>query len=528
MLFNSLQFLIFFPIVVTAYYLMPRRLGTYWLLAASYFFYMCWNAKYAVLLLFTTAVTYLSGLLLERIKQSRRTGRRRRAAMDLVVALSFVSNLLILFYYKYYNFAVITLTQLFENFHIQLHIPTFDILLPVGISFFTFQALSYTMDVYRDDIYAEKNFFRYALFVSFFPQLVAGPIERSRNLLRQLAKPKDFSYERAKEGLLLMLWGYFLKIVLADRIAIFVDRVYADTVTFGGLYILVATMLFAVQIYCDFSGYSTIAMGAARILGIDLMENFAAPYLAPTVAQFWRRWHISLTSWFKDYLYIPLGGSRRGKARKYLNKLIVFLVSGLWHGASISFVVWGGLNGLYQVISEMLEPLFRRAAGGTRPQSGTKAPASRTARPYPRAKAPASGGAPRPHRAKARILRLLRIIRTFCLVDFTWIFFRSDRFTTALDTIHAMVTVKNPEIFRDGSIFACALGRRGFLVVGFCIAILLFADICKEKGIRVREVILARGTIFQAFFVAASVLFILLFGVWGPGYDAASFIYFQF
>ena len=504
MLFNSLQFLIFFPLVVTAYYLMPRAAGMYWLLAASYFFYMCWNAKYALLLLFTTAVTYLSGLLLERIKQSSRTPVRRRRAMNLVVALSFASNLLILFWFKYYNFAVVTLTQLFARIHVQLHIPTFDILLPVGISFFTFQALSYTMDVYRDDIYAEKNFFRYALFVSFFPQLVAGPIERSRNLLRQLAKPKDFSYERAKEGLLLMLWGYFLKIVLADRIAMFVDRVYADTATYGGVYIVVATMLFAVQIYCDFSGYSTIAMGAARILGVELMENFSAPYLAPTVAQFWRRWHISLTSWFKDYLYIPLGGSRKGKLRKYLNKMIVFLVSGLWHGASFSFVVWGGLNGLYQVISEV----FASMAARLRPQTERAGQETRRPRSLP--------------------IRILCALRTFCLVDFTWIFFRADTFTTALDTIRAMVTVRNPQILTDGSLFACALGRRGFLLVGLCIAILLAADICKEKGIRIRERILTRGSIFQAVFVAVSVLFLLLFGVWGPGYDAASFIYFQF
>lgn len=219
--------------------------------------------------------------------------------------------------------------------------PVFDIILPVGISFYTFQALSYTMDVYRNEIYAEKNFFRYALFVSFFPQLVAGPIERSKNLLKQLGMPKKFNFEKVKEGILLMLWGYFLKMILADRIAIFVDSVYGDYQTFSGYYIAVATILFAIQIYCDFSGYSIIAMGAAKILDIDLMENFDAPYYSSSVAEFWRKWHISLTSWFKDYLYIPLGGSRKGKFRKNFNKMIVFLVSGLWHGANLSFVVWG-------------------------------------------------------------------------------------------------------------------------------------------------------------------------------------------
>lgn len=236
-------------------------------------------------------------------------------------------------------------------------LPSVDILLPVGISFYTFQALGYTIDVYRGDTCAEKNFFQYALFVSFFPQLVAGPIERSSHLLQQLATPHKFNSEEAKSGLLLMLWGFFLKIVLADRIAIFVDWVYGDYHTFGGWYLIVATALFAIQIYCDFAGYSIIAMGAAQILGIRLMENFQSPYLAVSVADFWRRWHISLTSWFRDYLYIPLGGSRCSKWRKYMNKMIVFLVSGLWHGAKISFVVWGGLNGLYQIIGEILQPL---------------------------------------------------------------------------------------------------------------------------------------------------------------------------
>ena len=198
--------------------------------------------------------------------------------------------------------------------HIELNVPTFDIILPVGISFYTFQALSYTMDVYRDEVYAEKNFIRYALFVSFFPQLVAGPIERSKNLLRELAAPKKFNYDAFIEGTLLMLWGYFLKIVIAERIAAFVDKVYGDYYTYDGVYLIVATALFAIQIYCDFAGYSTIAMGAAKILGVQLMENFDAPYLATSVAEFWRRWHISLTSWFRDYLYIPMGGQPQGKS----------------------------------------------------------------------------------------------------------------------------------------------------------------------------------------------------------------------
>lgn len=342
MLFNSMNFLIFFPVVVCIYFILPEKMKKFWLLASSYYFYMCWNAKYVLLLLSSTVITYASGLLLERIKQNTWDDVRKRKYKNAVVALSFSLNLAILFYFKYINFALSMMSRIFHAVHIDLNVPAFDILLPVGISFYTFQALSYTMDVYRDEIYAEKNFFRYALFVSFFPQLVAGPIERSKNLLKQLVQPKKFDFEAAADGFYLMLWGFFLKLVLADRIAVFVDTVYADYQTYTGWYLIIATMLFAMQIYCDFYGYSVIAMGAAEILGIQLMENFEAPYLSVSVAAFWRKWHISLTSWFKDYLYIPLGGSRKGKIRKYFNKMLVFLASGLWHGADISFVIWGG------------------------------------------------------------------------------------------------------------------------------------------------------------------------------------------
>ena len=362
MLFNSYQFLIFFPVVVLLYYVIPPKIRYLWLLAASYYFYMCWNAKYALLLLSSTLVTYISGYLIDRIRQARYPQKKEQRRKSWVVAACCAINLGILFYFKYANFTIEVLKRAFELIHIQWNPPHADVLLPVGISFYTFQALSYTIDVYRGEIPAEKNFFRYALFVSFFPQLVAGPIERSKNLLTQLAAPSSFNAEKAKSGLLLMLWGFFLKTVLADRIAIFVDFVYGNFEKYNGLYIAVATVLFAVQIYCDFAGYSTIAIGAAEVLGIDLMENFDAPYLVTSVAAFWRRWHISLTSWFKDYLYIPLGGSRKGVYRKYVNKMIVFLLSGLWHGADFSYVVWGALNGAYQIIGEILMPLRSKIA----------------------------------------------------------------------------------------------------------------------------------------------------------------------
>lgn len=498
MLFNSLHFLIFFPVVLIIYYIIPDRIKYLWLLVSSYYFYMCWNARYALLILASTLITYISGLMLEKVKRTEYGDRKKEKLKKWVVAGSFAINLGILFYYKYINFTVALVTSAFEKINIHLNAPVFDIILPVGISFYTFQALSYTMDVYRDEIYAEKNFFRYALFVSFFPQLVAGPIERSKNLLKQLAVPQKFDFEKARDGVLLMIWGYFLKIVLADRIAIFVDTVYGDYKTFSGFYIVVATILFAVQIYCDFAGYSTIAKGAAEILGIDLVENFDAPYLSTSVADFWRRWHISLTSWFKDYLYIPLGGSRKGKLRKYINKMIVFLVSGLWHGASLSFVMWGGLNGLYQVIGEALKPVRDRIVKALRLNRESMG-----------------------H-------RLLHIMGTFILVDFSWIFFRADSFMDSIDIIKSMFSIRNPWILFDGSLYTCGLDEKNFHFMLIAIGVLLFADILKVKGIKIREVVARQDYWFRWVAVSVSVAAVLTFGIWGPGYSAANFIYFQF
>lgn len=490
MLFNSVDFILFFPIVTILYFVIPKKVRYLWLLFASYYFYMSWNAKYALLLLFSTTVTYLSGLL---IGKSDTTGKKKA-----VVAASFILNLGVLFFFKYINFAALGIAKVLEILHISANIPVFDILLPVGISFFTFQALSYTMDVFRGDIQAEKNFFRYALYVSFFPQLVAGPIERSSNLLKQLSAPKPFDFEKARDGFLLMLWGYFLKLVLADRIAIVVDTVYNDHTAYTGWYLIVATLLFAVQIYCDFAGYSTIAVGAAKILGIDLMENFDAPYLAETVTDFWKRWHISLTSWFRDYLYIPLGGNRKGRIRRDINRLIVFLVSGLWHGAAFHFVVWGGINGLYQVIGGWLRPVRERI--------------SRILKLHPD-----SPG-----------IRILKILTTFLLVDFSWIYFRSDSLHSAHSVIASIFGADNPWILFDGSLYQLGLSEKNFRLMLVCICVLLFADVMKRRGICIRQKIAEQDYVVRWLVIAIAIVFILTFGIYGPGYKAANFIYFQF
>lgn len=498
MLFNSLDFLLFFPIVLLLYYVLPKKIRYIWLLISSYYFYMCWNATYILLILASTIITYSSGILLEKIKYANLDDAKRLIYKKATVALSLILNLGILFYFKYTNFALLYLARMFSAIHIQLNIPTFDIILPVGISFYTFQALSYTIDVYRDEIYAEKNFFRYALFVSFFPQLVAGPIERSKNLLKQLRLTPDFSFERARFGFVLMLWGYFLKIVVADRVAVFVDKVYGGFENYPGFYLIFATILFAFQIYCDFAGYSTIAMGTARILGIELMENFDAPYTSMSVSEFWRRWHISLSSWFKDYLYIPLGGNRKGKARKYINKVAVFLVSGLWHGSDLSYVVWGGLNGLYQVVGEVLQPLRDKVNAAFRV------------------------------RQSSVFYKIYRIIGTFILVDFSWIFFRADCLSNAFKIIRSIFTTWNPNILFDGSLYYCGLDDKNFWLMIVSLFVLIFADLCKRVRVDIIDVILRQKCLVRWVAITMSIITILIFGIWGPEYDSTKFIYFMF
>jgi len=297
MLFNSLEFLLFFPAVCLCYYVIPYRVRYLFLLACSYFFYMCWNPQYALLMLTSTVITYASGLLIDsadKVTDEKQRIRRKK----LYVALSFVSNLAILFFFKYFDFAADSVVRILSMAGIEARVPAFDVILPVGISFYTFQALSYTVDVYRKDIYAERNFLKYALFVSFFPQLVAGPIERSKNLLIQINEKHKFEFERVRSGLLLMLYGYFQKVVLAEYLAVVVDSVYNTYTERTGFQLMIATIFFAFQIYCDFGSYSNIAIGAAKVMGFRLMENFNTPYFAVSVADFWRRWHISLSTWF--------------------------------------------------------------------------------------------------------------------------------------------------------------------------------------------------------------------------------------
>ena len=357
MLFNSLEFMLFFPVVVFLYFIFPKKARSIWLLITSYIFYMSWNPKYALLMAFSTMITFLSGIAME--KAADFSEEKSLALKKVIVVFSFVVNIGILISFKYLNFLLENLNWLLERLNFTAIDPAYSLLLPVGISFYTFQALSYTMDVYRGEVQIEHNFLRYALFVSFFPQLVAGPIERSEHLLTQVNTVPErdlWDYNRIANGCILMVWGFFQKMVIADRIAILVNTVFDAYYLYGTVVLLAGSVGFALQIYCDFSSYSTIAIGAAQIMGFELMENFNAPYFACSIQEFWRRWHISLSTWFRDYLYIPLGGSRCSKGKKYRNIFITFLVSGLWHGANWTYVLWGGIHGAYQIIGAELRP----------------------------------------------------------------------------------------------------------------------------------------------------------------------------
>lgn len=498
MLFNSYNFLIFFPIVTLIYYLIPHKIRYIWLLIASYYFYMCWNAKYALILLFSTGVTFASGILIDKANAKVKDDKARTRWKKIFVALSFLINLSILFLFKYFDFAVENINRVLSVLNMKILNPTFDVVLPVGISFYIFQALSYTMDVYRGDVKTEKNFLRYALFVSFFPQLVAGPIERSQNLLSQMYERHYWDSQRVKDGLLLMIWGGFQKIVIADRVAIVVDTVFNNFPEYGGMYIVVAAILFAFQIYCDFSGYSIIAMGAAKVMGFRLMENFNAPYFSMSVTEFWRRWHISLSTWFRDYLYIPLGGNRKGKLRKYINLMIVFLVSGLWHGAQWSYVIWGGLNGIFQIIGDRLK--------GVRDWLVKRLHLNRETASH----------------------KIYKIVTTFILIDFTWIFFRASRAKEAIEMIKSIFTTYNPWILFDESLFKLGLDRKEFQFMLFAILILIIADFIKWKGHSVREWVYKQERWFRWTFYIVSILTVLVFGIWGPAFSESAFIYFQF
>lgn len=436
-------------------------------------------------MLLSTVITYFCGILMEKQALSQR---------KLWLVFSLVLNLAILFFFKYFNFVFNLLERLITTVNIPFTAPTINVLLPVGISFYIFQALGYTIDVYRGHVEAERNFCTYALFVSFFPQLVAGPIERSDHILPQLKTVHVFRWENIQTGLLLLLWGLFKKMVIADQLAVLVNTAYAAPDAFSGVQLAVATGAFAIQIYCDFSAYSDIAIGSAAMMGFQLIKNFNCPYFATSIKDFWRRWHISLSSWFKDYLYFPLGGSRCSRWRHWLNIMIVFTVSGLWHGAALTFVIWGALNGLYQVVSDCLRPLWKRMLTALHLSNSNP------------------------------LLRLVRIVFTFCLVCLTWVFFRANSVSDALLILKSIFTCSGGTL--SLSITALGLSRSDLILLLCSLVILTVVDalsMLQDLAVRLNRTIVLRYAVYFLLIVV-----ILIYGSYGPGYDPQEFVYFQF
>jgi len=386
MVFNSLQFLVFFGIVTSAYFLLAHKYRWALLLLASCYFYMAFVPIYLGILGLTIVIDYFAGIYLERFQGG---------AKKIFLGCSLLANLGVLAIFKYYFFFTDNVNALSSYFSIPIHFPVLNILLPIGLSFHTFQAMSYTIEVYRGNQKAERNFGIYSLYVMFYPQLVAGPIERPQNLIHQFYENHVWDADRVKLGLLQMMQGFFKKVVIADRLAMVVDPAYANLSNQSSLNLIIASIFYSFQIYCDFSGYSDIAIGASKVMGFKLMNNFNAPYTATSIPDFWRRWHISLSTWFKDYVYFSLGGNRVSVPRWYINIMIVFILSGFWHGASWNFVIWGALHGLFQLMGLTLNRIFPHLAADQQRSVGG--------------------------------VWLYRLF-TFLLVTFAWVFFRIPKF----------------------------------------------------------------------------------------------------
>lgn len=480
MLFNSLQFSLFFLVVVSIYFSLPHRFRWILLLTSSYYFYMCWKPEYVILIMCSTLIDYFAA---RRMSHHLEQKRRRK-----YLALSLVCNLGILFFYKYFNFVSASVSESLQLVNIYYDAPVFQVLLPVGISFYTFQTLSYTIDVYKGRIPAERHLGFYALYVSFWPQLVAGPIERTKHLLPQFRQRHEFNYNRVTAGLRLMLWGLFKKVVIADQLAVYVNRVYNHVDDFQGVPLLLATFFFAIQIYCDFSGYTDMARGAAKVMGYDLMENFRRPYFAKSIREFWQRWHISLSTWFRDYVYIPLGGSRQVKWRWYYNLLLTFFLSGLWHGANWTFVIWGALHGCYLVIENITGSFQNRIAThfSTDKNSFTN--------------------------------RAIRVTITMTMICFAWIFFRANSLADACNVVRKMFLINSSDLG------IAIVGLPSFLRILLLLSILFTVDIMERKQplqeIIVKQPLLVRWVTYITLFWA-----IIVAGVFGIQQE---FIYFQF
>jgi alginate O-acetyltransferase complex protein AlgI len=488
MLFNSLPFLIFFPIVLVLYFIAPYKYRWVLLLIASCYFYMYWKPEYIILLTIPTFINYMAGLTMGKTENPS----RRKTYL----ILSLVSSLSVLFIFKYLHFVSESLSGLLELFHIGYHLPFLNLLLPIGISFYTFKTMGYAIDVYRGAIKPEKHFGFFALYVTFFPQLLAGPIERAAHLIPQFYKNYDFEGRRVIDGLKLMAWGFFKKVVIADKVSIVVDQVYNHPTEYTGLPLIVATLLFTFQIYCDFSGYSDIAMGAAQVMGFNLMDNFNRPYSSKSVSEFWRRWHISLSTWFRDYVYISLGGNRVVSWRWYYNLFITFLLSGLWHGASWTFLIWGALHGFYILFSLWTQSARKKIVQWIHLD---RFPTFHTS---------------------------LRVLITFLLISFAWIFFRaksiSDVFYIVTHLFTGLGNVAHLKVSAK-SLFNLGLDKYDFYIALISIGLMELVHMIERKG-DMRHLFSGKPVLLRWALYYILILFIIFFGA----YKDQAFIYFQF
>lgn len=439
---------------------------------------------YILVLAFTIAIDYYAGIYIEES-----TGNNRR----LYLICSILANVGILSFFKYYNFLNENITALLRTIDINNSLPNLAILLPIGLSFHTFQAMSYTIEVYRGNQKAERNFGIYSLYVMFYPQLVAGPIERPQNMLHQFKERHHVDYGQIADGLKLMAWGLFKKVVIADRLAVMVNFVYSDPTKFQGFPLLIATVLFAFQIYCDFSGYSDIALGSAQVIGFRLMKNFDRPYFSKSISEFWKRWHISLSTWFRDYVYVPLGGNRVSKWRWYSNLFITFMLSGLWHGADWTYIIWGSINGLYLVVENI-----------TLSKRQTMAKQLGLIRiPF--------------------IHKIIKVITTFSLICFSWIFFRANTINDAVYVIMNMFS-NLEESIQDITSTNLGSTKYELLISGFSLAI-LFTMEWIQRGQSIRQQIATIPAYQRLVIYFTLLMFIIMFGVFN---NQQQFIYFQF
>ncbi|PJJ60012.1 MBOAT family O-acyltransferase [Hymenobacter chitinivorans] len=486
MLFNSFEFLVFFPLVTILFFLLPHRFRWLHLLLASCAFYMAFIPAYILILFLTIVIDYIAGIMIENAQGAQR---------KFYLAMSLVANIGVLAVFKYYNFFIDNVNALLHLSNPTASLPLLAIILPIGLSFHTFQAMSYTIEVYRGHQAAERHFGIYSLYVMFYPQLVAGPIERPQNVLHQFHEKQYFDYRRVVSGLRLMAWGLFKKVVIADRLAYMVNAVYNNPHDFHGLPVLVSTLFFSIQIYCDFSGYSDMALGAARVMGFELMKNFDRPYFSESVGEFWRRWHISLSTWFKDYLYISLGGNRVPLLRACLNTFIVFMVSGLWHGANWTFIVWGALHGLFLVVGRLTKA--RRIAFI--------------------------------ERTNLHFLNnpLLNTGLTYVLVAFAWIFFRANTLQDAGYVINNLFTTSSAywkdTVFTGLSTVKIFYTRTEWLALLGAL-ILLFAVEKAQFRLSINNWLVRQSTPVRWAIYQGIVLYIVLLGA----FEHVQFIYFQF